>query len=839
MTALLVSLLTLASRPADAPLTSVAEVRGYFRHDASTPSRAVRLRDVVVTYRSAEFSFIYVQDKAQGVQVRVPAGQWPNWVAVGDVVHVTGETHDGDLVHAVRGTKVEAAGRREKPEPAPFDMSRARAEWLDGRFVMVRGKVRNRQVVGGVTNVVLIRDGHEVTAVYSGRALPAGVSAGALVVVNGVCATEYTRNRGAEKPARILVADAGAIDVHAAGPPSAFGSALVTAAGVRELGSLSGEGRDLVRVTGVLTGRLGAKVFVQDASGAVAVNLADGQTAPEPGKLVDVVGTPATIGGGYGLGDGEIRAAGGPSPPVAPLAVPPEQLADEAFRARLVRVEGTVLDVSFTANRLRLTVFGRGHFAEAFLESPGSLGGVVPGSRVTLTGVCDTDRAGGAVIVLRTADDVRVTGGPPFWTAERGWALLGGFGAMCALGAVGMLALRGQVRRAAAQIERQFAEREKLRAQFEAAARMEVAGRIAGGVAHEFNNLLTVINGCATLLAESLDEGQPADLAGDIKQAGERAAVLTGNLLNVSRPKPVVPQPMDLNAVVRETAHLLGRTIGDHVAIRTEPDVGLPVVKGDAGLVLQILFNLILNARDAMPDGGTVVVRTAAVVENGVTWARLSVTDTGTGMPPAVQAQIFEPFFTTKDVGKGTGLGLHHVRTHVGLLNGRVRCASEVGRGTTFEIDLPTTASVADDMTPLPPPLVAPTPLSGDYSTVVLVVDDEEGVRALAQRILELRGMTVLAAGDADTAARAADAHPGRIDILLTDLLLPSCGGRELAERLRARRPGLRVVYMSGLSAENAAEQGLVDATAAFVQKPFKPASLHAAVMRAMGVAAG
>jgi two-component system, cell cycle sensor histidine kinase and response regulator CckA len=246
----------------------------------------------------------------------------------------------------------------------------------------------------------------------------------------------------------------------------------------------------------------------------------------------------------------------------------------------------------------------------------------------------------------------------------------------------------------------------------------------------------------------------------------------------------------------------------------------------------------VLNARDAMPDGGAILIRTATAIENGVTWARLSVADTGTGMTAAVQAQMFEPFFTTKPAGKGTGLGLHHVRTHVMLLGGRIRCSSEVGRGTTFEIDLPTTVSVTDDMTPLPPPLVAPTPLSGDYSTVVLVVDDEDGVRLLAHRILEMRGMTVLAAGDAGEAERVADAHPGRIDLLLTDLLLPSSGGRELAERLRARRPGLRVVYMSGLSAEGAAEQGLVDASAAFVQKPFKPASLHAAVMRAMGVVA-
>jgi CheY-like chemotaxis protein len=351
--------------------------------------------------------------------------------------------------------------------------------------------------------------------------------------------------------------------------------------------------------------------------------------------------------------------------------------------------------------------------------------------------------------------------------------------------------------------------------QFLQATRLEAVGKLAGGVAHEFNNLLTVINGSATLLAETVDGGAPAELAEDIRRAGERAADLSGQLLTISRPKAVVPQPMDLNASVRNTTRLIGRTIGDQITIDLDTDVELPVVKADPGLVSQIIFNLMLNARDAMPLGGTITIRTVTLTEAGTTWARLSVTDTGTGMTEEVRARMFEPFFTTKGVGKGTGLGLAIVHAHVLSLGGRIRCETALGRGTTFHVDLPTTTSITDDMTPLPPALSLPPPLSSEFATVVMVVEDDDAVLSLAKKILELRGMTVLPAHGPDDAIRASDEYRDRIDLLLTDLSMPEMSGRELADQLRARRPGLRVMYMSGFTADEAIDRGLLHESAA------------------------
>ena len=206
-------------------------------------------------------------------------------------------------------------------------------------------------------------------------------------------------------------------------------------------------------------------------------------------------------------------------------------------------------------------------------------------------------------------------------------------------------------------------------------------------------------------------------------------------------------------------------------------------------------------------------------------------------MTDAVRGQMYEPFFTTKAAGKGTGLGLGTVKAHVDALGGRIRCTSAPGRGTTFDVDLPTTASVAHDMTPMPPTLAFTPPPSREYAPVVLLVEDDESVRAVARRILEVRGLVVVEADGADDALRAADEHPERIDLLVTDLSMPGLNGRELAARLSARRPGLRVLYVSGFTRDEAEEQGLLGAAAAFVQKPFTSASLLAEVTRVLGTA--
>src|SRR5262245_58211860 len=247
---------------------------------------------------------------------------------------------------------------------------------------------------------------------------------------------------------------------------------------------------------------------------------------------------------------------------------------------------------------------------------------------------------------------------PAMWSVPgEVWYLVCGFLAVVLVGAVWALSLRARVRRAAAEVARQFEQKERLERQLRQAAKLEAVGRLAGGIAHDFNNLLTVINGCAEILEVTFrqEPDRAAELLRDLRRAGAKAAALTGQLLAFSRQKVFTPQPVNLNELVAETAGLLGRVIGEAVTIRVDAAARFPVARAESGLVTQILFNLAVNAKDAMPHGGTLTLATSNP-EPG--WVRVAVADTGVGMTEEVKARIFEPFFTTKEVGKGTGLGL-------------------------------------------------------------------------------------------------------------------------------------------------------------------------------------
>jgi two-component system, cell cycle sensor histidine kinase and response regulator CckA len=388
---------------------------------------------------------------------------------------------------------------------------------------------------------------------------------------------------------------------------------------------------------------------------------------------------------------------------------------------------------------------------------------------------------------------------------------------------------------AALVVAQDITERRTLEEQFQQAQKMEAVGRLAGGVAHDFNNLLTVILGlCDLLLADrNPDDPRQADIA-EIQEAGTRAAGLTRQLLAFSRKQIIEPTLLDMNVIVADMRAMLGRLIGEDVKVVLGLGADLALVKADRGQVEQIVMNLAVNARDAMPTGGTLTIETANVeldgryakthldVKPGL-YVGLTVTDTGTGMTPQVQARLFEPFFTTKEPGKGTGLGMATVFGIVTRSGGSVGVYSEVGKGTQFKVYFPRAdaAEAAEIVGDTPAPVARPR--AGTQT--VLVVEDEDGLRELAKRLLQRLGYTVLIAGDASEASRLFEENP-TIDVLLTDVVMPGASGPELTSQLIERRPELKVIYMSGYTEDAIVNHGVLKAGIAFLHKPFTSETL-------------
>ena len=380
---------------------------------------------------------------------------------------------------------------------------------------------------------------------------------------------------------------------------------------------------------------------------------------------------------------------------------------------------------------------------------------------------------------------------------------------------------------------RDITEARRLEKQFRQAQKMDAFGQLAGGVAHDFNNFLTIINGYSDLLLHDLSPTDPArNLVAEIHKAGERSAGLTRQLLAFSRQQVLAPQVLDLNEVVTEIDKMLRRLIGEDVQLTTTLTSKLWAVRADPGQIEQVLLNLAVNARDAMPKGGRVTIETRNV-ELDEKYLRthaearagphvlLSVADTGSGMSPQVKARIFEPFFTTKGQGKGAGLGLATVYGIVKQSSGHVAVNSEVGVGTTIKVYLPRVEE-APEASKAPSRIL--TPPHG--TETVLLAEDESGVRTFISHILAGYGYKMLAAADGDEAVRVAAGHDGPIHLLITDVVMPGAGGRAVAGQVAERHPEVRVLFMSGYTDDAVIRHGVLREEVNFFQKPFSPVAL-------------
>jgi PAS domain S-box-containing protein len=382
-------------------------------------------------------------------------------------------------------------------------------------------------------------------------------------------------------------------------------------------------------------------------------------------------------------------------------------------------------------------------------------------------------------------------------------------------------------------IVRDITDRLRLEEQLRQAQKMEAVGRLAGGVAHDFNNILTAISSYSELLLADFATEDPrrADVE-EIRKATDRAAALTRQLLAFSRRQVLQPKVVDLNAVIAGAEKLLRRLIGEDIALVTRLDPALGAVRADAGQLEQVIMNLAVNARDAMKTGGTLTLETENVAIDATTLAGeeriiapgqyvlLRVRDTGSGMDADTRRHLFEPFFTTRDKGKGTGLGLATVYGIVKQSGGFIWVDSEPGRGASFRIYLPRTGEAAP---PAERPAAGAEPAAAAGTETILLVEDEDAVRAVARESLRRQGYQVLEASDAETALGVAAGFEGTIGLLLTDVVMPGLSGRALADRLTAQRPATRVLYMSGYTDDAIVQHGVLEPGLSFLQKPFTP----------------
>ncbi|ABF42601.1 periplasmic sensor hybrid histidine kinase [Candidatus Koribacter versatilis Ellin345] len=382
------------------------------------------------------------------------------------------------------------------------------------------------------------------------------------------------------------------------------------------------------------------------------------------------------------------------------------------------------------------------------------------------------------------------------------------------------------------QLRSEIIERQRLEEQLRQTQKMEAIGTLSGGIAHDFNNLLTVIRGYARMVLDRV--GNDPELRTDVEQideAGARAAALTSQLLAFSRRQMLQPRTINLNGLVRDLQKMLQRLIGEHIELTTRAGEGLGAVKADPGQIEQVILNLVVNARDAMPRGGSLVLETRNVqVDEAFArehvdltpgdYVMLAVHDTGVGMDDATKVHIFEPFFTTKERARGTGLGLSMVYGIVKQSGGSIVVESQLAKGSSFKIFLPRIQARTEVETGLHPVAV------GKGSEIVLLVEDDEQVRNLTLTMLRRFGYTVYVAENGTEALKFNETHSGEINLLLTDVVMPGASGPEIAVKISASRPGIKVLYMSGYTDDAIGTHGILEEGISLLQKPFTPAAL-------------
>jgi signal transduction histidine kinase/CheY-like chemotaxis protein len=773
----------------------------------------------VITHANPHIGDFFIHDETSPIYVQ-PQGE--KGLTLGDRVEVTGFTSAGGFAPCVASTSVKKLGAGTLPDPLPYDLNLEDSRWLDAHWVQCWAIIRGVQAGGGYTNVLVESRHGQAYLLIPGEKNASSFKdlMDASIRVRGVCVPHFNAQRVVDRPPRIFVHGLNNLVVL---ERADLDLVKLPALQLEQLLRFSPDphpSAPRVKVIGVVTGT-GPKTtfYIQDATAQACV-LPVKSLGVTPGMQVEVVGRLVVQGASLRLDDATVNIlSNGPAPEPRQLSVE-RVLADNHSHA-LVTLSGRVVEVNARAEPPTVTLQGGATTIDVSLPVDGPAIELVPDSRVEVTGIVipTTMKSTPFRILVRQWADVNVLEvpppppPPPWWTTTRVLAALG----VVALAAfIWVVTLRTRLRHQTVQLRKHFEHETRLEAQLLQAQKLEAVGRLAGGIAHDFNNLLTVINGCSDLLKRQVPpSGSLAELSEAIGNAGERAADLTRQLLLFSRHRSVALAPLDLNEVLADSERLLRRVIGEDVELTVTPTAGLPWIEADPGLIHQILLNLAVNARDAMPEQGKLILATTRAPDGKV---RLCVSDTGCGMDEATQARLFEPFFTTKEVGKGTGLGLACVYGIVQTLRGEIRVRSAPRRGTTFEIDFP---PVPAPSSPALLPRVAPVGGALLKGAVVLVVEDEPGVREMIRLVLGNRVSRLLVAASPSEALRIARECDTPIHVLLVDVVMPEMNGRVLAESLSHQYPELAVLFMSGYNSDEVLQRGLHTDKATLLRKPY------------------
>ena len=845
------------SKPAQATpglpvLTTAAQVKSLVRRDDNRVY-PVRLR-AVVTLTEPDWSGITVQDATAGIYVEVAGGRVEHF-KLGDVVEIEGFGESGQFAPSIVGQSIRVVGHGALPAPRPFWTSRVTGPDENAR-TRISGVVQSisKWNIAGLTLTVAGDAGLiPVRIVQADAKRPVEELIDAEIAVDGVGSPLFDQEHriyGFQVVAQTL----DDVEVTRSSPGDRFTGPVIPIEAILRFNP-DRLMNHRAKVVGTVVLTRNDMVYVADATGGVQLLT---RAAPEMrvGDRVEAVGFPPVKPYRLVLEEALLRRVG-PGRIPAPVDISADEATGGPYDARLVRLTAFLVSQRFPFGDHRLYLqAGRKQFV-AILEHPQSsefLESLQDGSLLQVTGVCVVDwddtqalpRPQTFHLLIPSPAGIRVLHRATWWTRGRALIFLACMSALVLVVLSWVFVLRRRVAGQTRQIRERMEREVRLQTRLEEAERLESLGRLAGGIAHDFNNLLTVINGYADLLLMRAGLGESCKKnVIEIRDAGRKAASLTLQLLAFSRKQVIQPRVLDLNSVALETEAILRRLIGENIRLDVNLDPAACMARADPGLIMQVLMNLSVNARDAMPGGGTLTISTTQADLNGhssgMDWrpagpgggpapgryVLLSVIDTGSGMDEATRAHMFEPFFTTKEVGKGTGLGLSTVFGIVRQSQGYIRVQSEPGKGSAFTICLPRVKAGVEGAAEETPKTDSP---DAHGHATILIVEDQAEVRSLVRRVLRQWGYVTLEASGADESLALLNRHSDPIALMITDVVMPGMTGVRLADVVKRIRPEIKVLFMSGYTNSEIDHEGLLHAGVEFIQKPFTPDALVAKI---------